>query len=163
MNKAILMGRLTRDPELRQTNSGISVCNFQIAVDRRFKNAQGEREADFIPIVCWRHQAEFVNRYFQKGSRIALVGSIQVRSWTQDDGQRRYMTEVIAEEVYFADSKNSGGGGGQRNYDRDSDYDNYSGSGSRQGGYQSSSQEDSFEDDGFFAAPDDDTSLPFEL
>ena len=83
MNKAILMGRLTRDPELRQTGSGISVCNFQIAVDRRFKNAQGERETDFIPIVCWRHQAEFVNRYFQKGSRIALVGSIQVRRrWT---------------------------------------------------------------------------------
>lgn len=161
MNKAILMGRLTRDPELRQTSSGISVCNFQIAVDRRFKNAQGEREADFIPIVCWRHQAEFVNRYFQKGSRIALVGSIQVRSWTQDDGQRRYMTEVIADEVYFADSK--GSGGGQRSNERDSNYDSYSGSGSRQGGYQSSSQEDSFEDDGFFAAPDDDTSLPFEL
>ena len=81
MNKAILMGRLTQDPELKSTNNGISVCTFSIAVDRRFKNASGEREADFIPIVTWRQTAEFVAKYFHKGSRIALVGSIQVRSW----------------------------------------------------------------------------------
>ena len=166
MNKAILMGRLTHDPELRQTASGIPVTNFQIAVDRRFKNAQGERETDFIPIVCWRHQAEFVNRYFHKGQRIAVVGSIQVRSWTQDDGQRRYMTEVVADEVYFADGKSSGGGNTSRSNQGQSNYGNSYGDSNRsQSSYQSQSTDtsDTFEDDGFFAAPDDDTSLPFEL
>ena len=153
MNKAILMGRLTKDPELRSTNGGVSVCSFTVAVDRRFKNAQGEREADFIPVVCWRQTAEFVARYFQKGQRIALVGSIQVRHWDDEQGNRRYMTEVIADEVYFADSKQE-----SSNYSNQSN--NY------QNAYASSSStKESGSDfsDGFFEAPDDDTALPFDL
>ncbi|MDO5033596.1 MAG: single-stranded DNA-binding protein [Eubacteriales bacterium] len=110
MNKAILMGRLTKNPELRTTSNNISVCSFTVAVDRRFKNSQGEREADFIPVVCWRQTADFVARYFQKGQRIALVGSIQVRSWDDDNGKRNWMTEVVADEVYFADSKSDNAG-----------------------------------------------------
>ena len=105
MNKAILLGRLTRDPELRSTSGNISVCNFTVAVDRRYKNQQGEREADFISCVAWRQQAEFVARYFQKGSRIALVGTIQTRTWDDQDGRRHYVTEVVADEINFVDYK----------------------------------------------------------
>ncbi len=153
MNKAILMGRLTKDPELRSTNGGVSVCSFTVAVDRRFKNAQGEREADFIPVVCWRQTAEFVARYFQKGQRIALVGSIQVRHWDDEQGNRRYMTEVIADEVYFADSKQE-----SSNYSNQSNnYQNAYSSGS------SAKESGSDFSDGFFEAPDDDTALPFDL
>lgn len=152
MNKAILMGRLTKDPELRQTQGGHSVVNFQIAVDRRFKNADGEREADFIPIVCWRQTAEFVKNYFVKGQRIALVGSIQVRSWTQDDGQRRYMTEVVADEVYFADSASSGQS--RQSTQRAQ---------SRPNMEASTFEVQTIEDNGFFADADDETALPFDL
>ncbi len=116
MNKVILMGRLVKDPELKPTQSNISVCTFTLAVDRRFKNQQGERETDFIPCVAWRQTAEFVAKYFSKGSRMACIGSMQVRSW-DDNGSRRFITEVVAEEVYFADSKRSEGdvGGYQNN------------------------------------------------
>lgn len=151
MNKAILMGRLTKDPELRHTNSGHSVANFQIAVDRRFKNADGEREADFIPIVCWRKTAEFVKDYFVKGQRIALVGSIQVRSW-DENGQRRYMTEVIADEVYFADSK--AGGQSRQSTQRAQSRPNLE---------ASTYEVQTIEDNGFFADADDETALPFDL
>ena len=105
LNKAILMGRLTKDPELKTTQSGNSVCSFTLAIDRRFKNQQGERETDFIPIVAWRQTAEFAAKYFNKGSKMALVGTIQPRSWEDQNGERRYITEVIADEIYFADSK----------------------------------------------------------
>lgn len=108
MNKAILMGRLTKDPELRMVKDSISVCSFTIAVDRKYKNANGVREADFIPIVCWRATADFVAKYFKKGQRIAVVGSLQVRSWEDADGKRNYITEVVADEVFFADSKQGG-------------------------------------------------------
>lgn len=111
MNKAILMGRLTKEPELKSTQNGISRCSFTLAVDRRFKNADGERETDFINCTAWRGTAEFITNYFRKGQRIAIVGSIQVRSYETDAGERRYITEVIADEAYFADgyqeSKNS--------------------------------------------------------
>lgn len=103
MNKAILMGRLTKEPELKSTQNGISRCSFNLAVDRRFKNANGERETDFINCTAWRTTAEFISKYFRKGQRIAVVGSIQVRSYETDTGERRYITEVIAEEAYFAD------------------------------------------------------------
>lgn len=103
MNKAILMGRLTKEPELKSTQNGISRCSFTLAVDRRFKNADGERETDFINCTAWRSTAEFITNYFRKGQRIAVVGSIQVRSYETDAGERRYITEVIAEESYFAD------------------------------------------------------------
>lgn len=105
MNKAILMGRLTRDPELKKTANDISVCTFSLAIDRNYKNKDGERQTDFIPVVVWRQQVEFVSKYFSKGQRMLVVGSIQPRSYEDQVGQKRYITEVIAEEVYFADSK----------------------------------------------------------
>lgn len=88
-NRAVLLGRLTADPELKQTVSGVSVTSFTLAVDRRYKNGE-EPQADFIPIVCWRQTAEFVSRYFRRGSPILVCGSIQVRKWTDKDGQNRY-------------------------------------------------------------------------
>lgn len=107
MNKAILMGRLTRDPEMRQTPNGIPVARFSIAVNRRFAK-EGQQNADFIECVAWRQTAEFVCRYFHKGSMIALTGSIQSRSWDGSDGKKRYATEVVADEVYFTGEKASG-------------------------------------------------------
>jgi single-strand DNA-binding protein len=109
MNKVILMGRLTADPELKQTQSGTSVVSFSIAVDRRF-NKDEQKKADFINCVAWRTTAEFVAKYFSKGSQILLVGELQTRTWEDQNGQKRYVTEVIASEVSFCGSKNSSGG-----------------------------------------------------
>jgi single-strand DNA-binding protein len=112
MNKVILIGRLARDPELRYTaGSNIAVCQVQIAVDRRFKS-ENQPTADFIPIVAWRQQAEFISKYFTKGSRIALVGSIQVRPYEDKDGQKRYATEVVVDEAYFTQDKPKASGNG---------------------------------------------------
>lgn len=111
MNKVILLGRLTKEPELKSTQNGISRCSFTLAVDRRFKNADGERETDFINCTAWRTTAEFISKYFRKGQRIAVVGSIQVRSYETDTGERRYITEVIADETYFADGYQEGNQG----------------------------------------------------
>ena len=108
LNKVILMGRLTRDPELRSTPQGISTCSFSIAVDRNFVRPGEERKADFISCVAWRQTAEFISKYFKKGSMVALEGSIQTRSW-DDDGKNRYVTEVIVSQVYFAESKKEDG------------------------------------------------------
>lgn len=110
MNKAILVGRLTADPERRTTPNGVSVCSFSVAVDRRFKDANGERKADFINCVAWRQTAEFICNYFAKGRMIGLVGSIQTRSWTDNEGKKRYATEVIVDEAYFTDSKSASEG-----------------------------------------------------
>ncbi len=112
MNRAILVGNLTRDPELRVLPSGVSVCTFTIAINRRFANQQGEREADFIPIVVWRAQAESCSRYLHKGSKCAVCGSIQTRTYDAQDGSKRYVTEVVADEVQFLDSRNRGDGMG---------------------------------------------------
>ena len=102
LNKVILMGHMTADPELKQTTSGTSVCSFSIGVNRRYsKQDQGQRNVDFINIVAWRQQAEFVSRYFKKGSSIIVCGSIQTRDWTDNNGQKRYATEVVADEVSF--------------------------------------------------------------
>ena len=102
LNKVILMGHMTADPELKQTTSGISVCSFSIGVNRRYSKAdQGQKSVDFINIVTWRQQAEFVSRYFKKGSSIVICGSIQTRDWTDNQGQKRYATEVVADEVTF--------------------------------------------------------------
>lgn len=111
MNKAILMGRLTGDPEMRQTPNGISVARFSIAINRRFAK-DGAQQADFINCVAWRHTAEFVCKYFRKGSMIAVSGSIQTRSWDGQDGKKQYATEVVAEDVYFTGSKNETGTSG---------------------------------------------------
>lgn len=110
MNKAILVGRLTRDPELRTTGNGASVCSFTIAVNRRFKNAEGNYDADFISCVAWRQQAEFLSKFFTKGSMVGICGSIQTRNYERD-GQRVYVTEVVADEVNFVGSKSQNEGG----------------------------------------------------
>ena len=107
MNKVFLIGRLTRDPELRYTSSNIAVATFSIAVDRNFSNAAGEREADFINIVVWRKLAENVKNYMHKGSQVAIDGRIQTRSYDDTDGKKRYVTEVVADNVQFLDSKGS--------------------------------------------------------
>lgn len=106
MNIAILTGRLTKDPELRHTTSNKSVCSFTIAVDRRFKNSAGEREADFLPCVAWGQTGEFIDKYFKKGNKINVTGSIQTRSW-EADGGKRYATEIIVEQAEFGESKSS--------------------------------------------------------
>jgi len=136
MNKAILMGRLTRDPELKQTRNGIDFCNFTVACDRRTKDDRGEwkNEADFINCVAWRQLGIHVNRYFSKGERILVCGRIQTRSW-EDKGEKRYATEVIADEVEFCESPQSKGN--SRDSRRDSKQDDF--------------------------LPDDDTSLPFDF
>lgn len=147
MNKAIIMGRLTRDPELRTLQNDLAVCTVTVAVDRKKKREDGSREADFIPVVFWRQQAEFVSRYFEKGSRIALVGHLQVRNYEDTEGKKRTATEVVAEDVYFADSKTKQDGGGQREY-------------KPQFGQP---QEYRPPQDTSGYVPDDDISLPFDL
>lgn len=105
LNQVVLMGRLTRDPELRRTQSGVAVTSFTLAVERDYKEQSGERLTDFIDVVAWRHTAEFACKYFRKGSMTAVTGRLQKRSWIDNDGNTRYNVEVIAESVYFADSK----------------------------------------------------------
>ena len=116
LNKVILMGHMTADPELKQTNTGISVCSFSIGVNRRYSKAdQGQQSVDFLNIVAWRQQAEFVSRYFKKGSSIVVCGSLQTRNWTDTQGQKRYVTEVVADEVSFgAPAAASQGAAGDR-------------------------------------------------
>jgi single-strand DNA-binding protein len=110
-NKVILVGNLTADPELKQTPNGVSVCSFSIAVNRRFTKAeQGQQTVDFINIVSWRSTAEFVSRYFKKGSSILVCGQLQTRTWTDNQGQKRYATEVQADEVTFTSSAPSAAG-----------------------------------------------------
>lgn len=103
-NKVILIGNMVADPELKKTQSGTSVCSFKIAVGRRIKS-DGQPEADFIDIVAWRGTAEFVCRYFRKGNPILVCGQLQVRPWTDQNGQKRYTTEVVADECTFVESK----------------------------------------------------------
>ena len=105
LNHIVMMGRLTRDPELRQTGSGTSVASFTIAVDRDRKTAEGEKETDFIDVVAWRHTAEFVSKFFTKGKLAVVSGRLQMRSWTDKDGNKRRTAEIVAENVYFGDSK----------------------------------------------------------
>ena len=104
MNKVILMGRLTRDPEMRQTTGGTQVCSFSIAVNRRFAK-DGQQNADFINCTAWRQQAEFICKYFHKGAMIAVVGNLQSRSWENQEGKRQYATDVVVDEVYFTGSR----------------------------------------------------------
>lgn len=104
MNKVILLGRLTRDPEMKNTTTGKAVTRFSLAVDRRFKNKDGQKEADFINIVVWGKQAEFAAQYLTKGSQISLSGRLEARSYDAQDGQRRYITEVVADEINFVSS-----------------------------------------------------------
>ncbi len=111
MNKVMLIGNLTRDPELQTTNGGVSVCRFSLAVTRRFANADGERKADFINIVVWRNQAENCHKYLKKGSKCAVVGSIQTSVYDAPDGSKRYTTDIVADEVEFISTNRAGGDG----------------------------------------------------
>lgn len=109
MNKAIFIGNLTKDPEITTTTSGVSVCRISLAVSRRFANAEGERETDFFNIVVWRVLGENCHKFLKKGSKIAVVGNIQNRSYDAADGSKRYITEIVAEEVEFLSTKNADG------------------------------------------------------
>lgn len=112
LNKVILCGRLTADVELKTTGTGISVCSFNLAVNRPYRAADansGQPTADFISVVAWRQRAEFIARYFRKGSSICITGSIQTRKWTDQNNVTRYATEVIVEDALFVDSKGEGG------------------------------------------------------
>ena len=129
LNHIVLMGRLTRDPELRRTGSGVAVATFTIAVDRAFANsATGERETDFIDIVAWRNTAEFVSKYFTKGRMAVVSGRLQIRPWTDKEGNKRRSAEVIADNVYFGDSRrdngNEGGYGAAPAYGNGGSYGN---------------------------------------
>ena len=143
LNHIVLMGRLTRDPELRRTGSGIPVASFSLAVDRDFGSNRetGEKETDFIDIVAWRNTAEFVSRYFTKGRMAVVSGRLQIRAWTDKDGNKRRSAEVVADSVYFGDSKRDGDQGGQQSYSggyNQGGYNQgggYSQGGNRQGGY----------------------------
>lgn len=125
LNRIILMGRLTRDPELRRTQNGTAVTSFSIAVDRDFKNKDtGEKSTDFIDIVAWRQTAEFVCDYFSKGRMAVVEGRLQIRDWTDKDGNKRRSAEVLADNIYFGDSKRDANGDGYSappsyNYGRD--------------------------------------------
>ena len=157
LNKIIIMGRLTRDPELRRTGSGTAVTSFSLAVDRDFKSQSGEKETDFIDVVAWRSTAEFVSKYFTKGRMAVVSGRLQIRNWNDKDGNKRRSAEVVADNVYFGDSKRDNQDGG------------YTGSAPAYGGYSAPAQQS-----GSYAAPsapapasgfsmieDDDSQLPF--
>ena len=112
LNHIVIMGRLTRDPELRRTGTGVAVASFSLAVDRDFSPRDGgERETDFIDCVAWRQTGEFVSKYFTKGRMAVVSGRLQIRSWTDKDGNKRRTAEVVADNVYFGDSKRDGEGG----------------------------------------------------
>ena len=144
LNRIIIMGRLTRDPELRHTQSGTAVASFTLAVDRDFKDKQtGEKSTDFIDIVAWRQTGEFVSRYFTKGRMTVVEGRLQLRDWTDKEGNKRRAAEVVADNVYFGDSKRDGDGGGN------------------QGSYQPAGKPVDVCADGFTDLTDDDGELPF--
>ena len=116
LNHIVIMGRLTRDPELRRTGTGVAVASFSLAVDRDFSPRDGgERETDFIDCVAWRQTGEFVSKYFTKGRMAVVSGRLQIRSWTDKDGNKRRTAEVVADNVYFGDSKRDGDSGGSYN------------------------------------------------
>lgn len=118
MNKVILVGNLTRDPELTETPSGIAVCRFAIAVSRDYANSEGERETDFFNITVWRGRAENCGKYLKKGNKVAIVGSLQNRSYEDKDGIKRYVTDVIANEVEFLTPKTTGGDVEESSFER---------------------------------------------
>ena len=129
LNHIVLMGRLTRDPELRRTGSGIAVASFSLAVDRDFGSSanNGEKETDFIDIVAWRNTAEFVSKYFTKGRMAVVSGRLQIRNWTDKEGNRRRSAEVVVDNMYFGESRRRDGDSGDS---RSSSYSSYGNSGS---------------------------------
>jgi len=162
LNKIFIMGRLTRDPELRRTQTGTPVASFTLAVDRDFKDkSTGERSTDFIDVVAWRQTGEFVSRYFTKGRMAVVEGRLQMRDWTDKDGNKRRTAEVVADQVYFGDSKRDGDNGGFSG--------GYSQGGYNQGGYAAggysapapSGYGAPMGGDQFAELSDDDGELPF--
>lgn len=160
LNHITIMGRLTRDPELRRTGSGIAVASFTVAVDRDFGNKDsGEKETDFIDCVAWRQTGEFVSKYFTKGRMIVVSGRLQIRPWTDKEGNKRRSAEVVADSCYFGDSKKDSGDMGSRassqgNYGGSNNY----GSGNNYGGY---SQPPAYPQSNFEYIEEDDANLPF--
>ena len=154
LNKIFIMGRLTRDPELRRTQTGTPVASFSLAVDRDFKDkSTGERTTDFLDVVAWRQTGEFVSRYFTKGRMAVVEGRLQIRDWTDKDGNKRRSAEVVADQVYFGDSKRDGDGGGFS-------------SGYSQGGWSAPASNSGYgappaDGDQFADLSDDDGRLPF--
>ena len=118
LNKIVLMGRLTADPELRRTQGGTSVASFSIAVERDYKGQDGEKETDFIDIVAWRNTAEYVSKYFSKGRMAVVEGRLQIRFWQDKDGKKRKVAEVVADTVYFGDSKRDDNAGSYQQSNR---------------------------------------------
>ena len=144
LNRAIIMGRMTRDPELRRTGSGIAVASFTLAVDRDFSSQDGgDRETDFIDCVAWRQTGEFVSKYFTKGRMAVVSGRLQIRSWTDKEGNKRRSAEVVADNVYFGDSRRDSEGGSSASY----------------GSYESAPASNTASD--FAMLEDDDKQLPF--
>ena len=138
LNKIILAGRLTRDPELRRTGSGTAVTSFNLAVDRDFKDQNGDKETDFIDVVAWRNTAEFVSKYFSKGRMAIVEGRLQIRDWTDKEGNKRRTAEVIAENVYFGDSKHEA----QQNVPQHTQTDNMASLAGRMNGFAPVEEED---------------------
>lgn len=161
MNKVILMGRLTRDVEMRQTPSGASVARFSIAVNRRFKNSEGNYDADFINCVAWRQTGEFISRYFQKGSMISVVGSIQSRSWDGQDGKRQYATEVVVDEAYFTGSRAESGTSGGRSAGGYQNQNSYQNTGAPTPSAGAEPNFDDFDTSGFSDFDGSEDDLPF--
>ena len=165
LNKIFIMGRLTRDPELRRTQSGTAVTSFSLAVDRDYKSQSGEKETDFIDVVAWRSTAEFVSKYFTKGRMAVVSGRLQIRQWTDKDGNNRRSAEIVADNVYFGDSKrDSDGASAGGNYSGNNGYSNYGNnahsapaSSGNFGGYSAPSSGAS----DFASLEDDDAQLPF--
>lgn len=157
LNRVILIGRLTKDPELRYTPAGVAVTQFTLAVDRPFTSQGGEREADFIPVVTWRQLAETCANYLRKGRLTAVEGRIQVRNYENNEGKRVYVTEVIADNVRFLESNRDGGNGEGSRQESSS----YGGGGNQRGNYNNArSNQDPFSDDGKPIDISDD-DLPF--
>ena len=153
LNHITIMGRLTRDPELRRTGSGIAVASFTVAVDRDFGGRDGgEKETDFIDCVAWRQTGEFVSKYFTKGSMIVVSGRLQIRSWTDKDGNKRRTAEVVADNCYFGDSKRDSDGGSSFGGN------NYNAPAPSYGGYNAPAAAPASD---FAMLDDDDAQLPF--
>ena len=157
LNHITIMGRLTRDPELRRTGSGVAVASFTVAVDRDFGGRDGgEKETDFIDCVAWRQTGEFVSKYFTKGRMIVVSGRLQIRSWTDKDGNKRRTAEVVADNCYFGDSKRDSDGGSS--YGGNSYGGNYSAPSGNFGGYAAPASAPASD---FAMLEDDDAQLPF--
>jgi single-strand DNA-binding protein len=168
MNKVILIGRLTKDPEVKNTASQVTVCRFTIAVDRKFKDQNGQRQADFISCVAWRQTANFISSYFHKGSKIAVVGSIQTRTYDDQSGQKRYVTDVVVDEAEFVDSANSNGntnGNARPNNGGYSRPDQAPASGTAAAAPVAPNRQivPDMSDDTVFQGSDDELSLPFPI